>query len=132
MVKAIILGLLATTLGGCAQSVINENFMAEIAAVDPDGPPIEVIHQRFTAIKPEQVEVHFAYSFDCENLQDVGVMLGWGEKGQEQGEIIKGFQVRAAKYGANLVVYEAGVSSVEELDDLLHRRTEYTLMRCRG
>jgi len=130
MQKSMIFGLLASALAACQQGAINENFMADVAGVDPDGPPVEVIYKRFAPIKPAQVEVHIGYSFDCKNLQDVGVLTGWGKKEQTQGEIFTDFQTRAAKYGANLVVYEAGVSSVAELDELLHRRTEYTLMRC--
>lgn len=130
MIRFFIVTALATSLAACVAATPDDDFVEKIYRLDPNGPPTEVILKRYPSIKPDQVTVHFSYSFECENPKDVGILIGWGDKGQTQGEIIHDFQIRAAKYGANLVVYLGTVNSLAQLDDILRRRGQYSLMHC--
>ncbi len=118
-------------LGACVETKPDDEFLRQAYAIGPDSPPAEVISKRYPAISPDKVQVRFGYPSDCAKLSDVGLLTGWGRKGQNQQEILQDFRVRAAKYGANVVSYEPGVSSLEQMDEILHTPTEYTLFRCR-
>lgn len=131
MVKFVFVGLLASTLGGCVEKISDDEFMRQVRRITPDSPPTEVVFERYPAISPKDVDVIFGFPDHCENRHDIGLLTGWGSKEQSNKEIIDDFRTRAAKYGANMVVYESGVSSAEEVNHLLRRFTEYTLYRCR-
>lgn len=130
MKKIIIFCLLSASLGACVETTSDEEFLRKIYALGPNSPQTEVIYRRYPAISPSKVTVMFGYPSDCKNAKDVGVLIGWGKSGQSQQEIIRDFQVRAAKYGANMVAYEAGASSAAQVGEILHTRSGYTMMRC--
>ena len=131
MKKTDLIVIAVLALGACVETTSDDEFLRQAYAIGPDSPPTEVILKRFPAISPDKVQVQFGYPSDCANLSDVGLLTGWGRKGQNQQEILQDFRVRAAKYGANLVSFEPGVSSLEQMDEILHTPTEYTLFRCR-
>lgn len=126
----LVLAMIVLSVGACVAQSQSETFIRDVYALDPNGPQTEVILKGYPPIKPQDVRVHFNYSYDCKKLQDIGVLIGWGDKGQARGDIIHDFQKRAAKYGANLVVYVGTISGIEGMDEVLHRRSEYSLMRC--
>lgn len=128
-VDLVVVAVLA--LGACVGTKSDDEFLRQAYAIGPDSPPTEVILKRYPAISPDKVQVRFGYPSDCANLSDVGLLTGWGRKGQSQQEIMQDFRVRAAKYGANVVSFEPGASSLKEVDEILHSPTQYTLFRCR-
>ncbi len=130
MKTVLVTGAMVLSLAGCIEETSSDEFIKDVYTMDPNGPQTEVILKRYPKVDPEDVQIHFSYSTVCENPQDVGLMIGWGDKGQARGEIIHDFQTRAAKYGADMVVYVGSVSSVAQLDEVLHQRSEYSLMRC--
>lgn len=130
MLKFVVLGLLAATLTGCVEKISDKEFFRQIAMITRDSPPTEVVKERYPPIDPKEVQVVFGFPDHCKNHHDTGLLTGWGSKEQSNQEIMQDFRRRAAKYGANMVVYEAGVTSVAEIDQLLRRFTEYTLYRC--
>ena len=120
----------AAMLAGC-DPITDEDIGRQIAAIGPDSPPSEVIVKRFAAIDPEEVTTVFGYPDICfEGGQDVGLMTAWGRASQTDHEIVMDMQRRAAKFGANYVLYESGVQSVEEYSQFLREHLQYTLMRC--
>ena len=132
MTKIIVASLLVLTMGACVEKISDDEFMRQVSRITLDSPPTEVVFERYPAISPDKVSVIFGFPDHCENRHAIGLLTGWGSKDQSNQEIMDDFRMRAAKYGANMVVYESGVSSVEEMDQLLRRFTEYTLYRCRG
>ena len=130
MLKFVALGLVAVTLSGCVKEISDEEFFRQIGRITRDSPPTEVVKQRYPPINPKDVQVIFGFPDHCKKRHDTGLLTGWGRKDQSNHEILMDFRTRAAKYGANMVVYESGVTSVAEMDALLRRFTEYTLYRC--
>ena len=130
MKKAFTVTLLAMTVSACVQTSDDE-ILRQIYAIGPDSPQTEIVSKRFAPISPKKVAVHFGFPSECENRVDLGLLYGWGDKNQPNDEIIADFQKRAAKYGANIVSYEVGISSLDEMTEVLHRKTTYSLWRCR-
>ena len=130
LIRTIFTALTAVSFATGVYAGTGDDFLAKVYALGPDSPPTEVILKSYPAVLPEKVSVIFGYPSDCENAKEVGILTGWGNKDQSNNEIMLDFRQRAGKHGANLVAYEPGITSAEDLDNILRQNTMYTLMRC--
>lgn len=118
-------------LSACGQPT-DEDVLSQIYSLDENSPPTEIIVMKLPAISADAVTIQFGFPDNCSNLKEVGYLTGAGIPGVSKDDAMLKLRERAAAHGANLVVYEAGISHIDELASLMaDPMTSMMLYQCR-